>query len=75
MKTNRCVQTVFVAGSLMLLVGATDVRGQDVVPTRENVDVAERPYSPYAGRNFPTKSCGAIRTSTRQIRSMRGHSV
>ena len=55
MKTSRFVQTLFVAASLTLLVGAKDVRGQDVVPTRENVDMAERPYSPYAGRNFPTK--------------------
>ena len=55
MKTRRFAQSLFIAIILMLFVGATDVLAQDVVPTRENVDVAKQPYSPYAGRNFPTR--------------------
>ena len=55
MKTRYVVPTLLVAGTLFLRIGATDAGAQDIPVTRENVPAVERPYSPYAGRAFPTK--------------------
>jgi len=39
----------------LVLAGATPTEAQDVPVTAENAKAGERPYSPYAGRNFPTR--------------------
>ncbi len=38
----------------LVAVHAVPALAQDVTVTRENVNVAKKPYSPYAGRAFPT---------------------
>jgi hypothetical protein len=40
---------------VMTLAMAASGFAQDIVPTKDDVVVTKRPYSPYAGRNFPTK--------------------
>lgn len=42
-------------GLCILFVSSTSLMAQDVIPTLDNVAEVARPYSPYAGRNFPTK--------------------
>jgi len=53
-KTRYVVPTLLVAAALFLGVGATDAAAQDIPVTRGNVPAVEKPYSPYAGRAFPT---------------------
>ncbi len=40
---------------MAILLVAPAVLAQDVPVTKDNVDVSQETYSPYAGRNFPTK--------------------
>ena len=39
----------------ILALCASPALAQDVIPTPENVAVEKKPYSPYAGRAFPTR--------------------
>ncbi len=55
MKTRRFVQALFIAGSLMLLVGATEVLAQDILPDREDVQGPKKEYSPYVEDHFPNR--------------------
>ena len=54
MITRIFLQTVL-ATAILTLVSGSATFAQDVVPTRENVGVTKKPYSPYAGRSYPTK--------------------
>ena len=50
-------RTISLSLTLVAIAGAftMTILAQDVPVTHENADVAERPYSPYAGRSYPTR--------------------
>ncbi|HJN45112.1 MAG: DUF3604 domain-containing protein [Vicinamibacterales bacterium] len=52
MRLNR---ELLVPGVIALLAIAPMASAQDVPVTPENASAPDRPYSPYAGRNFPTR--------------------
>ncbi len=42
-------------GLCIFLISSASVMAQDIIPSLNNVELAARAYSPYAGRSFPTK--------------------
>ncbi len=52
MKTRRFVPTLFIAASLMLLVGVPDMLAQDAGDPSA-IRSAEKEYSPYLNHNYP----------------------
>lgn len=52
MKTRRFVPTLFIAASLMLLVGVPEMLAQDAGDPSA-VRSAEKEYSPYLNHNYP----------------------
>ena len=52
--TTNKISVLFFATVLGSTVIATSATAQDIVPSHDNVVLADKPYSPYAGRAFPT---------------------
>ena len=52
---RRFAQSLFIAGSLMLLVGATDVLAQEFTIDKENAVSKKAEYSPFVDQHFPTR--------------------
>jgi hypothetical protein len=38
-----------------LMTAVSPAGAQDIIPTKDDVEVTKQPYSPYAGRNYPTR--------------------
>ena len=51
---HAMIRQAFVFAALATLI-TTSAPAQDIVPKEGDIKVTKRPYSPYAGRSFPTR--------------------